>query len=36
MKRVFICMSYEKHYGKKLVLPRWNDIKQKYLITAVR
>lgn len=25
-----VCKSYEAHYGKELVIPRWNDIKQKY------
>ena len=26
-----LCKSYEKHYGRKLTLPRWNDIKHKYI-----
>ena len=25
-----LCKSYKEHYGKDLVLPRWNDIKEKY------
>ena len=26
-----LCKSYKKHYGKELKLPRWNDIKSKYI-----
>lgn len=26
-----LCASYKAHYGKELILPRWNDIKSKYL-----
>lgn len=26
-----LCDSYKAHYGKELILPRWNDIKSKYL-----
>ena len=26
-----LCKSYKKYYGKELVLPRWNDIKRKYI-----
>lgn len=26
-----LCDSYFKHYNQKLILPRWNDIKEKYL-----
>ncbi len=25
-----LCKSYKQHYGKDLVIPRWNDIKGKY------
>lgn len=25
-----LCESYKAHYGKALILPRWNDIKEKY------
>lgn len=25
-----LCESYERYYGKKLILPRWMDIKKKY------
>ncbi len=26
-----LCRSYRRHYGRELVLPRWNDIKDKYV-----
>lgn len=27
----FVIENYEKHYGEKLSIPRWNDIKDKYI-----
>lgn len=29
-----VCNSYRKHYGKELVIPRWNDIKCEYITTT--
>jgi len=26
-----LCRSYGEHYGRELVIPRWNDVKHKYL-----
>ena len=26
-----VISNYEKYYGKKLVIPRWNDIASKYV-----
>ncbi len=26
-----LCLSYRNHYGTDLILPRWNDIKNKYI-----
>lgn len=26
-----LCRSYEQHYGRRLQLPRWNDVKAKYM-----
>ncbi|MBO5989137.1 MAG: NgoBV family restriction endonuclease [Paludibacteraceae bacterium] len=26
-----LCESYKKHYQKELILPRWNDVKNKYV-----
>lgn len=26
-----LCKSYKAHYGRELLIPRWNDIKSKYI-----
>lgn len=26
-----LCRSYKEHYGRDLALPRWNDVKSKYI-----
>lgn len=31
-----LCANYKKHYSKDLILPRWNDIKHKYIIEKTK